>query len=293
MNIYNRFLTNLLIIFLIITSCSPNKTSLDNIDSTISKYLISEAKKDEVKATLSNYIHHSRMSEDDIDEFIYNLCDTSNRIYHPVFFIYDTKIEGFNVEGVLYIGSDGSTDYRSNSSVYADLYFSSDSLTFDIHHHTFRPSIVEFPDTLKACDCITLSYIEPIFPDLNHITLDSIRNLPFAFVDIDFDGKKDLLLAHPCNGQKSISTYTAFSLPTLNDIDPFKGFTWNCLDEWTEFDYKTQTVISLLWAGYDGSVKLYFRYEGDKLKPYLKEEYTQYFDILKSSTLIHEHQKLE
>ena len=30
---------------------------------------------------------------------------------------------------------------------------------------------------------------------------------------------------------------------------------------WTKFDYKNKTIISSLWAGYEGSEKWYFKYE--------------------------------
>lgn len=262
----------------------------NNTEDSHTGYYISDSKLSEVKNHLSNYIRYSGMSKSDVDEFLYDLCDTIHPCLYNVFFRYDTPVEGFNVEGYFGIAPDGSTDYQSYNTVTAHLFFSSDSTIFDVYHPTFSPFIDGFPDTIKALDCITLSYETPQFPNLNHIPLDSIRNLPFAFIDIDFDGKKELLLANPGNGQKTICTYSAYSIPNLKELEPFKGYIWHCLDEWTEFNYEKHTIISSLWGGYDGCEKWYFKYDGNILKPYLKEEYTQWFDVLKSSTPI-EHQK--
>lgn len=283
-----------IIAILFIEGCSKvnnNKTVMvqKEITNSSNEYIISDSKIKEIEMTLSNYLRQSGMSENERGEFIYDLCDTANRVFYPVFFRYSSKINGYNVEGQFSIGSDGSSDYKFNGCVYATLYFSSDSLTFQIPHYTFRPFVEGFPDSLKTFDCLEIEYLKPNFPKPNRITLDSIHDLPFAFVDINFDGEKELLLANPGNGQKSISTYIAYTLPELKEINPFKGYTWNCLDEWTEFDYSTKTVISSLWGGYDGSEKWYFKYEGDRLKPYLKEEYTHWFDTLKTSTPITSH----
>lgn len=236
--------------------------------------------------TLSNYIKHKGFSDTELQEFIAELCDTTNRIYHPVFFKYPDKINGYNVEGAFYIGSDGTTDYmnETNSMVLSTLYFSSDSLTFEINNPSFRPYSDTIPKGLKAFDCVELAYKEPVFPNSKKITLDSISNLSFAFVDIDFDGVKELLISIPWNGQKFMNTYTAYKYPYDETINPFEGYVLNQLDDWTEFDYENKTVISSLWAGYDGSEKWYFRYEGSKLKRFLREEYTHWFDSLKTST---------
>ncbi len=277
---------------LLIETCSKgnitHQTYMDqkDIGVTTCDYIISDSKIKEIEKTLSNYLRQSGMSENERREFIYDLCDTTNRVFYPVFFRYSSKINGYNVEGHFSIGSDGNRNYQFNGVAYATLYFSSDSLSFQIPHYTFQPSIEGFADSLKTFDCIEFEYPQPDFPNPSRITLDSIHGLPFAFVDINFDGEKELLLANPGNGQKIISTYRAYQLPEIEDLDPFEGYTWNCLDEWTEFDYTTNTVISSLWVGYDGSEKWYFKYDGDRLKPYRKEIYTHWFDSLKTSTQI-------
>lgn len=262
-----------------------NQSCLIDQDN-IYEYSISESKLAEIEKTLSSYLYHSEMSDSEKRDFIYDLCDTIHPCLHSVFFRYASKINGFVVEGTFGIAPDGTADYQSYGSLFAHLYFSSDSLTFKIPHYTFRPFIENSPDTLKSLDCIELTYKNPIFPHPMRISLDSIRDLPFAFIDINFDGKKELLLANPGNGQKTISTYDAYSIPELKEIAPFKGYIWNHLDEWTEFDYTTQTVISSLWGGYDGSEKWYFKYNGERLEPYLMEVYTHWFDSLKISTPI-------
>ena len=271
----------LILICLIMEGCSNinNQKNLTNVfqkqeDVFGRDYHISEAKYKEIYGTIGNYLSRSGMSINEQKEFINDLCDTTNHIFYPIFFKYSSQINGYNVEGVFYIAADGSDEYMSYGRVNADLYYSSDSHTFCIMHPTFTPFNYEFTDTLNAFECITLDYRNPVFSNPQKITLDSIRGLPFAFVDINFDGIKELLFANPGNGQKTISTYTAYSLPKIEEINPFQGYTWNCLDEWTEFDYTTKTVISSLWGGYDDCEKWYFRYEGNRLKPYLKEEYT-------------------
>lgn len=264
-----------------------SELKIGEIIDPIAKYdfIISDTKYQEIYETIGNYLHHSGMSENEQREFIYGLCDTIHPCRNSAFFRYSSKINGYNVEGWFGIIPKGS-EYESERSVLAVMFFSSDTLTFSLTHSTFQPFKDGFPDTINALDCIELEYNNPVFPNPHKIQLDSIRDLPFAFVDINFDGIKELLLESPGNGQKTISTYRAYSLPKIEEINPFQGYTWNCLDEWTEFDYTTKTVISSLWGGYDGSEKWYFRYEGNRLKPYLKEEYTHWFDSIKSSTHI-------
>ncbi len=201
-----------------------------------------------------------------------------------MFFRYPQKINGYDVEGVFYIGKEGSDEYYD--MVLAKLYFSSNYHQFSMSHCSFRPYTDSIPTDINAFDCEELTYKTPNIPNPNRILLDSIRNLPFYFMDIDFDGSKELLLSIPGNGQKSICTYAAFKYPFDKEINPFKGYDWNCLDEWTEFDYENKVVISSLWGGYEGCEKWYFKYNGDKLKPFLKEEYTHWFDSLKVSTPI-------
>ncbi len=284
--------------FLLLEGCTKinnhkhqSDLELKDIADSNNEYFISDSKIKEIENTLANYLHHSGMNENERRKFIYDLCDTIHPCLYSIFFRYTSIIDGFVVEGKFGIPSDGSTDFQSYGTVFGELFFSSDSHTFQIFHGAYKPFIESFPDTLKPLDCIELEYKKPVFPNRNKIPLDSIRDLPFAFIDINFDGKKELLLAYPGLGQKSINTYTAYTIPELKEFNPFKGYAWNCLDEWTEFDYSTKTVISSLWAGYDGSEKWYFKYDGDRLKPYLKEEYTHWFDSLKTSTPIISHTK--
>ena len=247
-------------------------------------YAISESKYKKITKTLSSYISHSGMSENEQREFIYDLCDTTARILYPLFFKYSSQINGFDVEGKFYL-TPGDPIHPIH--YFATLYFSSDSLVFEIMHPTFRPSSDGFPDTLKPLDCIELVYNKPRFPNPSRISLDSIHNLPFAFIDIDFDGKKELLLSHPGVGQRETSVYSAYLLPNIKDINPFEDYTWSELDDFTEIDYSTQTVISSFFGGFTGS-KWYFRYDGERLKPYLKEEYTHWLDSLENSISISE-----
>lgn len=122
---------------------------------------------DKITNTLANYIKHKGFSDSEKEEFIKELCDTTKRVYHPVFFKYPDKINGYNVEGVFYIGADGSTDYwgEIGNRVMATLYFSSDSLTFEILHPVFQPYPDSIPSGIKTFDCLELSYNEPNFPD--------------------------------------------------------------------------------------------------------------------------------
>ena len=286
-----KYLTLIFFSFILINiiGCKQNNQYSSIPYDSKYEYYISDSKFTEIGKTLSSYLYHSEMSDSEKRDFIYDLCDTIHPCLHSVFFRYTSKINGFDVEGTFGIAPDSTTDYyQSYGKFFADLYFSSDSFTFKLSHYTFNPFHEDFPDTLKSLDCIELTYKNPIFPTPMRISLDSIHDLPFAFIDIDFDGKKELLLANPGNGQKSISTYNAYSLPELRKVDPIKGYICNQLDEWTEFDYTTQTIISSLWGGYDGSEKWYFKYNGERLEPYLKEVYTHWFDSLKTSTPISE-----
>lgn len=197
-----RCLVFLIVISFIVKGCSNNNNQHhidacqeDTVDSSCDCH-ISDTKYQEIYETIGNYLHHSGMSENEQRKFIYGLCDTIHPCRNSVFFRYSSKINGYNVEGWFGIIPKGS-EYESERSVLAVMFFSSDTLTFSLTHSTFQPFKDGFPDTINALDCIELEYNNPVSPNPHKIQLDSIRDFPFAFVDINFDGIKEHLLESP------------------------------------------------------------------------------------------------
>ena len=237
-----------------------------------------------IKELLSEYFENTGINEyEQIDEMIYYSDTTS--YYTPMWFAFTNPINGYKVTGILRLDKkDINYDNSLDVPEWADLFFTSDSISFKISHLTFQITD-EIESEEKAFDLISFKYPEQNL-SRGKVSLESISQLPFTFIDIDFDGDKELLLRHPWTGQKTICTYSAYKVPTMEEINLFRNYNNIDLDEWTEFDYSNNTIISSIWAGYDGNEKWYFKYEGDKLVPFKKEVYTEGFNKLKYTTSI-------
>ena len=166
--------------------------------------------------------------------------------------------------------------------VFGSLYFINDrSEVCELYHRLF------FADTVKLHKH-TINEIDYIIPTINHaapVCLQLFRNLPFSFLDVDFDGHEELLLTLPTIAQRTASAYSVCRIGTktkdgvlsceedtiyhnLFDND----FTY-CLDDFTELDFTKKEVRFFLDAGYSGSERYFYKVKDKKTKLYKKEVY--------------------
>lgn len=180
------------------------------------------------------------------DTIIYNK-DTLN-------IIYKNKIEGFSVS-VNWVPREANC-----SSVYgeADITFKhAAEKSFTLKHKFFSSSICGFDSTngsaiLPKQRLFNINY--PINSENEFIRSD----VPFYFADVNFDGKKELILVSPCEDQRFRDSLSVFA---LNDnfglVDSTKQIThqepYNLFDSQTKFFKKSKTLI----VSISGAVHIY------------------------------------
>lgn len=157
-----------------------------------------------------------------------------------VFIKYEKPIEGYDVKALVYADSTIATGYR------ALIDFSKDGKTVSQIETTefFLPQI-EISD-LNNGEIINATYDLPDFMESGVVKLEAFENLPFFFIDIDFDGKKELLFNRTRLGQRGMNAYKP-----VNIEDPYFEYgSWlsnnpYCeLDDETIIDYKNKVIMN-------------------------------------------------
>ena len=184
-------------------------------------------------------------------------------------FVYDRPINGFNISVVLM----NISDYMGDKIGNAYIYFVKEGLVYTIYHPTFildESSYSIFTD--KKIDTIKYELAPPKYYNENE--LGQFQEVPFSFFDVDFDGKKELLLRHPTIGQRESNGYCAYKVPQTEDgefeevaaisnLQKKKDFP--VLDDFTEFDFENKNLIIKYYKGNnEWEVERYF-YEKENL----------------------------
>lgn len=233
-----------------------------------------------------NYISESDSTQSDsifVNDFYKSINGLSIEEFEPMisrdileidstyFIEYDFPINGYAVKAIL-------KDLRQVSNIeytgYAYIWFFNSNSTRFIFHPTFSlsDSVVA---QLKVRKVNQLKYDLIRNDNYNINELGQFGNVPFAFFDVNFDGKKELLLRHSYIGQRGTSTYTPYQ-PSISDstlyneifigspndlsIDDSGEITY-CLvlDDLTEFDVNNKEIIMNLLVGWNGNQKIYFK----------------------------------
>lgn len=133
-------------------------------------------------------------------------------------------------------------------------------------------------------------------PSLNYdkpIALGDLGHLPFFFLDVNFDGNKELLFTYRDCGQRGIDEFGIRKISgkkgitELLNTDYIPGFDkladgldWYTIDAWTEFDFQKKIFISSSSAGYSDNEKFYIKIRNGKAVHVKTEVYTCGFDTL-------------
>lgn len=94
---------------------------------------------------------------------------------------------------------------------------------------------------------ITSNYKTPIVNDTGVVRLDTFRYVPFFFLDVDFDGKKELLINHFGMGQRGEAAFEVINLEDNNyygNLD-YREEPFLSLDSLTEIDYDNKTITNI------------------------------------------------
>lgn len=155
-----------------------------------------------------------------------------------VFIKYEKPIEGYDVKALVYADSTIATGYR------ALIDYSKDGKSVSQIETTefFLPNI-DISD-LKSGDIISATYDLPDFPENGVVKLEAFENLPFFFIDVDFDGKKELLINKARLGQRNMNAYKPVEIenPYLEFGYWLSNNPYSELDDETIIDYENKVI---------------------------------------------------
>lgn len=120
---------------------------------------------------------------------------------------------------------------------------------------------------IKNYDIVTIDYKTPKVNFDDNISLGVFKELPFFFLDVDFDGNDELLLSNPGAGQRYCTSFLVYSPYLLfNDIiydtlyDKLKNIPpYQELDELSELDYRNKEISIFNYGGYSDSEKRIYK----------------------------------
>ena len=179
----------------------------------------------------------------------------SDDLEYKLKFDYANPINGYKVT----VAIKDTSEYIDDYSCWAYISLERENKTFTILHPTFIISQSDF-NKLSTGKIRSLKYKIPRTSHYKDNELGHFKDMPFAFLDIDFDGEKELLLRHPSIGQRSSYGYTAYKIPK-EENEEFKQVTiyesigqskeYPILDDFTEFDFKNKNIIIKNIGGFD------------------------------------------
>lgn len=196
----------------------------------------------------------------DLPEFTYS-------IHYPlnVFIKFDTEVNGYTVT-CRFMPSDNNNDtgpaiwnFRNDTS---DLYL-------------FHPETV-FYQTILMCradaewknmDAYEFNYIAPTFINGEPFDNEPWKRwgmyTPFEFVDVDFDGEKELTLNDLIFSNYYGNGHPVYKL-TGNRFVPFDIYPYNGLDDMTYFDFENKTIKQFILDVWGTFIYIYFSYPREK-----------------------------
>lgn len=193
----------------------------------------------------------------DLSEFSSDINDSLN-----VFLKFDTKVNGYFVTcRFIPFGNDTETgralwNFRNDSS---DVVLFSDKISF---YHTLRMSSAGI--RWRNMDTYEFNYILPedceIFPVSERQLLGYYT--PFQFLDVDFDGEKEVLLNDMAMYREG-NGYYAYKIKG-NRCVPFDIFPYDKICNSTEFDFRKRMLSSYTHYHSDLAVYIYFSLPTEK-----------------------------
>lgn len=136
-------------------------------------------------------------------------------------------------------------------------------------------------NTFEEMKINEISYPLQTNDKFDKVKLGKFKDYPFLFfLDTDFDGQKELITSIPLFGQRWLNVYFPFKLngdvweydTIYNDIQRKYEYIYGMLDDWVEFDYENNELLSYLSCGYCGNRTMIFKVE-NRLPRLIRREF--------------------
>lgn len=119
-------------------------------------------------------------------------------------------------------------------------------------------------DSITNRQVVRVAYEMPKLDFSKPIAFEKFSDLPFFFLDVNFDGKKDLIITYFRQGQRRSNAYQAFHI--IDEISGGYGYDYlyDCLrgvapyqdlDDLSEIDFTKKEISTFDYAGYSDSQK--------------------------------------
>lgn len=178
-------------------------------------------------------------------------ADFSKQGYMCINIKYRQQVNDYDVSAIclvdtFYNGYEEFTYY--NQTCHAFIHFQNDEHDFIVENPLFSGNFLRQNDTpLRNGLLIETDYIPfKLFNDTLNNMLYSDSESPFFFFDIDFDGKKELIInLLEGMGYHGHSAYKAYKIPTENDcivLSPMQGEPFDNLNDYAEIDTIGKTI---------------------------------------------------
>lgn len=137
-------------------------------------------------------------------------------------------------------------------------------------------------DTICNSQILKLQYKMPQLDMTKPISFDIFRDLPFFFLDVDFDGRKDLVVKYFRQGQRWEHAFQAYDV--IDELDGSFGYDYlydnlrgvapfQDLDELSEIDYSKKEISTYIYGGYSNSKKSIYKPINGKITLHSIENY--------------------
>lgn len=205
--------------------------------------------------------------EDEAFESIYNTFPKGFEMFdrgdNICFINYRNKIHGYDVRiGVrqfIYIDS----TLIGNAEI---AFLRNDTLFLSLPNPFFRIDGLNSKNIANH-DIVELDYTFPDINKLKPIEFSQFNNLPFFFLDVNFDGNDELIMNYARQGQRTIDAYVVYGLQywhgdigydflydATRGVEPFAN-----LDEFSDIDYTQKEISTFAYGGYSDSKRRIYK----------------------------------
>lgn len=134
---------------------------------------------------------------------------------------------------------------------------------------------------IENYDVVELDYKQPQINKLKSIEFSKFRSLPFFLLDVNFDGKDELIMNYAGQGQRYCNAYVVYGLQYWNGemgydflYDSTRGVApFSDLDDLSEIDYTKKEISTFYYGGYSDSEKRIYKPINGKINLHRIEDY--------------------